>query len=249
MDSIRHNIIFSVMVHSILCAAALIAGGRIEFRKASLITVLLFDERDNSFPGKQEAIANAKQISPDRVMPKTALKTVTKLSAAQEAMPKQNPTPLVPLTPQSEISRDSAPGGTGLEVQSYSSVAGSSSSSGSSEPFRSSSGDAGAASASRGQIGQATDTGTVASLKQRVRDTLQSNLIYPYIARKRRMEGTVLVDFKINQKGMAEYIRVLRGSGYAILDSAAMETVVKSSPFPLANYSIEVPITYRLTQD
>jgi hypothetical protein len=28
-----------------------------------------------------------------------------------------------------------------------------------------------------------------------------------------------------------------------------METVVKASPFPVVNISIEVPITYRLSQD
>jgi TonB family protein len=63
------------------------------------------------------------------------------------------------------------------------------------------------------------------------------------------MEGTVLVDFMINHRGTAEKVRVLKGSGYALLDSSAMETVVKASPFPVVNISIEVPITYRLSQD
>ena len=248
MFGIRHNIIFSAMAHSILLATALLAGGSSEFRKANLITVLLFDERDNSLPGKQAAITNVKQITPDRVMPKASLKTVTKLSAHQEAMPAQNPAPLLPHKAHSDIGRDSVQGMTDVEAQSNSSqVKGISPSFLNSKTIQGSSREEG--EVLRWQTGKPTQSGTEPSLKQRIRDTLQSNLIYPYIARKRRMEGTVLVDFMINHRGTAEKVRVLKGSGYALLDSSAMETVVKASPFPVVNISIEVPITYRLSQD
>jgi protein TonB len=85
------------------------------------------------------------------------------------------------------------------------------------------------------------------SLRQKIRAALQANLVYPYIARKKRMEGSVTVSFRINQTGNPEAIRILKGSGYSILDAAARDTVVKASPFPARNNSVEVPITFTLT--
>jgi len=36
---------------------------------------------------------------------------------------------------------------------------------------------------------------------QKIRDAIESNLVYPYIARKKKIEGTALVEFRINQRG------------------------------------------------
>lgn len=217
------------------------------------MTVLLSDEKESSSPGKQAAIADEKQHAQPMITSKAEVKPAVRLPKTQEIAPKQNVAPLAPVRPQSDSDSGPASGLTGIETQHYysSDVGGSSSSSVSSQSSRSGhgEGETGAASASRGQTGQTTDAGAPDSLKQRIRDALQANLVYPYIARKRRMEGTVLVDFKINHRGTAEKIRVLKGSGYALLDSAAMETVVKASPFPVADFSVEVPITYRLSQD
>jgi TonB family protein len=85
-----------------------------------------------------------------------------------------------------------------------------------------------------------------ASLHQKIRAALQANLVYPYIARKKQMEGSVMVSFRVDQRGKPEAIRILKGSGYSILDSAARDTVVKASPFPAMNRSVEVPITFTL---
>lgn len=85
-----------------------------------------------------------------------------------------------------------------------------------------------------------------ASLREKIRDAIQSNLVYPYIARKRRTEGTALVEFRINQKGVPEDFRIVRSSGHSILDTAAKETVIKASPFPAAGSTIEIPITFLL---
>jgi len=60
------------------------------------------------------------------------------------------------------------------------------------------------------------------------------------------MEGSVMVSFRVDQRGKPEAIRILKGSGYSILDSAARDTVVKASPFPAMNRSVEVPITFTL---
>ena len=83
-------------------------------------------------------------------------------------------------------------------------------------------------------------------MRQKIRAALQANLVYPYMARKKQMEGSVTVSFRINQTGNPEAIRILKGSGYSILDAAARETVVKASPFPTKNNAVEVPITFTL---
>lgn len=250
MFRISHNIIFSVMAHSILIAAALLIGGSSEFRKANLFTVLLFDEQNNSFLGKQASIADVKQTAQVMVTPKTAMRTVSKLSAAQEIIPKQNPAPSVPVKPQSDADSGSAPGVTSINAQGKSSEVGRGSpSSVGSQTSGSSSGEAGTVSALRGQKGQSTETGADASLKQRIRDALQANLVYPYIARKRRMEGTVLMEFRINGRGIPESVRIVKGSSYSILDEAARETVLKTSPLPATDNMIEVPIRFSLKVD
>lgn len=238
------------MAHSILLAAALLIGGSSELRKAGLMTVLLFDEIESSSPGKQAANAGEKQHAQPMITPKVEVKPVAKLPKTQEIAPKQNVAPLAPVAPQSDSDRASASEAMGIEAP-YNSSQGSGRglTSVSSQTFGSSSGEAGASSASRGQTGTGTEAGADASLKQKVRDALQANLIYPYLARKRGIEGTVLMKFRINGRGMPEGVNIVKGSSYAILDEAARETVLKASPFPAINNIIEVPIRFSLRGD
>lgn len=97
-------------------------------------------------------------------------------------------------------------------------------------------------SGSRPGQGPSGDT----TLLQKIRDAIESNLVYPYIARKNKIEGTALVEFKINQKGVPEDFKIVRSSGHSMLDKAARETVVKASPFPVLKDTIEIPITFLL---
>lgn len=69
---------------------------------------------------------------------------------------------------------------------------------------------------------------------------------YPLIARKNGIEGTVTTEFSINQQGFPENIRVVKSSGFNVLDSAALQTITKASPFPLIKECIEIPITFVL---
>ena len=94
---------------------------------------------------------------------------------------------------------------------------------------------------------QQQDPSGDASLRQNIRDAIQSNLVYPYIAKKKGIAGTALVAFKINRRGVPEDFKIVRSSGYSILDIAAKETVFKASPFPALNITIEkIPITFLL---
>ncbi len=69
---------------------------------------------------------------------------------------------------------------------------------------------------------------------------------YPPLARKRGIEGTAAAEFTVNSRGYPENIRIVRSSGSDILDIAAKKTVLRASPFPAVNGSIEVPITFRI---
>lgn len=79
-----------------------------------------------------------------------------------------------------------------------------------------------------------------------IRLAIERNLVYPLIAQRKRIEGTVVLSFQITGQGQPEGIRIIRGSGHAMLDSAARETIAKASPYPAVNGIIEIPVTFRL---
>ena len=70
---------------------------------------------------------------------------------------------------------------------------------------------------------------------------------YPFLARKKKIEGTVIAAFRINAKGYPQDINIRKSSGFEILDSAAMKIVTKAAPFPHVSEPVEIPITFRIT--
>jgi len=52
---------------------------------------------------------------------------------------------------------------------------------------------------------------------------IMSDLVYPEEARDKGLEGTVVVEFVVNQKGLVSDVKILRGLGP--LDEAALEVV------------------------
>ena len=87
----------------------------------------------------------------------------------------------------------------------------------------------------------------ISSLYALIKAAIEKVKIYPFLARKRRIEGTVITGFTINDKGYPEDLRVERGSGSELLDSAAIKIVKRAAPFPRVNGKIVVPITFKLT--
>jgi len=72
---------------------------------------------------------------------------------------------------------------------------------------------------------------------------------YPYLARKRGMEGTVLVEFFITEDGKPTDIDVSKSSGHRLLDEEAERTIKRASPYPSLKEKIEVPVRFMLTED
>ncbi|NJD57501.1 MAG: energy transducer TonB [Nitrospirae bacterium] len=250
MFGIRNNIALSVMVHVLMVAAVFVAGSSSELRQRSVVSVSLTDAWNTEPDGGQKGASGQQQqrtAMPAREMTqkRLAMKNLSgiKPTAAEEAATAHEAPGVQSLPDNSPFSPSaSSPEGEGKAAGD------SASSAGSGTAFPSAGRAAGTAAVTSGGSGTVQQQGASGdtSLRQRIRAALQANLVYPYIAKKKQMEGSVMVSFRINQTGNPESIRILKGSGYSILDSAARETVVKASPFPAANNFIEVPITFTL---
>jgi TonB family protein len=70
---------------------------------------------------------------------------------------------------------------------------------------------------------------------------------YPVLARRRGIEGKVVVAFTITKQGEVKEAVITRSSGFALLDKAALNSVRKAAPFPYLPDRIVVPIVYKLT--
>jgi len=252
MYGIRNNIAVSVMLHTLMFAAAFIAGSSSEFRSTRIISVSLVEGWGSESAAAREHLP-AQQLSrktrgEEVVSRNPAGQGASPLASRSKDQPqpstekpgmRQSSSPEVKeagpedssahMTGSLNAGRPGSPADPGTDVVSPGSSQGNTSS-------------APVAAGGGQRHGSAGD----ASLRQKIRAALQANLVYPYIARKRQMEGSVMVSFRINQAGKPEAIRIIKGSGYSILDSAAQETVVKASPFPASNNFIEVPITFTL---
>ncbi len=82
-----------------------------------------------------------------------------------------------------------------------------------------------------------------------IRAAIERAKRYPPFARKRGIEGTVSAEFSINADGLPENVAIKISSGFAVLDSAAKETILRAAPFPVVAGKIEIPITFRLRQE
>ena len=78
-----------------------------------------------------------------------------------------------------------------------------------------------------------------------VRSRLEAHKFYPASARRRSIEGEVELGFALNSKGLADSVMILAGSGYSILDRAAMQTVHRAQPFPIFDGEYRVRLRFR----
>ncbi len=81
-----------------------------------------------------------------------------------------------------------------------------------------------------------------------IRETIQRGIAYPPVARRMGWEGKVVVAFVILPDGSVRNVRVLQGSGFAVLDRNAVDAVRTASPYPRPPSEAEIitPVVYRL---
>ena len=78
---------------------------------------------------------------------------------------------------------------------------------------------------------------------------VREHLEYPYLARRMGWEGVVLLFFRLTPTGEVEEIKVLKSSGFEVLDKSAVNAVKRASKyFPRPNQIvlIKLPIQFKL---
>jgi TonB family protein len=81
-----------------------------------------------------------------------------------------------------------------------------------------------------------------------IRSSIERAKNYPILARKRSIEGTVTVSFRIDARGSPQNVKIVRSSGYQILDEEVPKMLRKASPFPELSGDIVIPVIFRLKE-
>jgi TonB family protein len=82
-----------------------------------------------------------------------------------------------------------------------------------------------------------------------LRERISASLVYPRAARKRGIEGTVVLRLKLDASGNLTSLAVVGTSGSGILDRSAQVLIKKVLPYRHGagiGISMEIPIVYRL---
>ena len=95
-------------------------------------------------------------------------------------------------------------------------------------------------------MGNPASTISVINSRKIIRDSIEKARIYPPLARKKGIQGKVILEFSIRPDGEIDEIRIVKGSGFEILDSMSIETIKRSAPLPYVSGRIEIPMIYRL---
>lgn len=85
----------------------------------------------------------------------------------------------------------------------------------------------------------------------RIRAMIENSLTYPSIARKLRIEGTVVVSFVLKSDGLVEKAEILTSSGSNLLDTKAIQTVLAlSGDYPSLSKTayLKIPIVFSLSK-
>jgi protein TonB len=107
------------------------------------------------------------------------------------------------------------------------------------------------------QEGMSGESGTAAkgeheALLAYIKEFIDKNLVYPPMARRRNIEGTVGISFEIETNGELVSVSVNHSSGSSILDNAAISLVNKIRPFEnitiKRKLALRVNIEYKLTE-
>jgi protein TonB len=99
-----------------------------------------------------------------------------------------------------------------------------------------------------GNAGDASKLGYLKANFTYIKDLIQRNIRYPNSARLKGWEGNVEVTFIISSDGSVKEIKILKSSGFEILDKNTIEAVKNASPFPKppVEAQIIIPIVYKL---
>jgi periplasmic protein TonB len=83
---------------------------------------------------------------------------------------------------------------------------------------------------------------------EKIGQAVRRQVVYPPLARRRGIQGRAMVRFTVDSSGAPSDVRIVESSGYAILDEAASDAVVRAAPLPPVTPSTQVvvPIVFAL---
>jgi len=86
------------------------------------------------------------------------------------------------------------------------------------------------------------------SYNRTIRNIIDKNKVYPPIAKRRKIQGSVLISFTILTDGSVSDFNVDKSSGFKQLDVAAHNILKKSVPFPPPpeNVNYTLPIKFKI---
>ena len=79
-----------------------------------------------------------------------------------------------------------------------------------------------------------------------IRARIEAAKHYPLMARRRGLEGTTTVSFRIQSDGSIQALTITHSSGTDILDEAAVQTIQRAAPFPSYSEPIQIGIRFAL---
>jgi len=81
--------------------------------------------------------------------------------------------------------------------------------------------------------GQTTDASVLQAWLAAIRARIESAKRYPMMAERRRIQGEVVMSFRISFDGLLlEDPKLIKSSGFSLLDNAALRAVKRAAPFP-----------------
>ncbi len=94
------------------------------------------------------------------------------------------------------------------------------------------------------------------SIESLIRTRFAEHFVYPRMAQANGWQGEVLLSFRIEVDGALSHVLVVRGSGHAILDQAALDSMnairhIEFTPGTVLHHVIELrmPVIYHLAQE
>lgn len=81
-----------------------------------------------------------------------------------------------------------------------------------------------------------------------IKKIIEENLSYPGRAQRMGWTGRIVISFDVAKNGHVRDIRIIKSTGYELLDSNLIETIRKVEPFPRPPISVtlNIPFTYEL---
>jgi len=226
---IRQNIFISVLIHTLIITSALIVGGKIRDAACRIpenhMIVSLFKEvediaRDKILKQSQHIERNTTTSKDRVVLPEPAMND--KVFAYSISTPDPNIAIETKMLHSSTKGNENNPPSPPLSTDPPIS------------PF------------SKGGEEGLQKQDNISQLYALIRAAIEKVKTYPFIARKKKIEGTVITEFSINNKGYPQDITVRKSSGYEILDSTAINIIKKAAPFPQIDGHIVIPIKFSL---